>query len=553
MASVKENSAIVGLAFFTENDGAFLSAKYTPGVGGQSADLPTVRGAIEIQGFGNAFLEESQMRALIQAIRADAEWEGVLAEKRDATAEVQLSNDELKATLVITSAMAGEPVSRDLISRTLVSAGIVVGIYKKNIRELYEKSLTLPPGKTIADVVAEGTQAVAGRDTWFEPLLTENSEVKPLENEDGFVDYRKFSTIRTTSAGTLLMRRHPATAGTTGQTVTGKVVPAQSGVYREFQLGDGVVIDDRDPDLLISTLAGIPIFDDNNVRIDQVVEVENVDLSTGNIDIEGNLMVTGDILTGMSVRVTGDIRVRGTVEAANLQSSGSIHISGGMIGGSKTGGDEDSHQASVQCGGNFTARFAEHVHMKVNGNIHVQEALAHCHVYCKNQIQVGASGGRGQIVGGNVVSGMLIDAKILGTAAFVATQLEVGYDKELKKTFDDIVENYEKNNHTIVELAKAIHHYSQNPKPDDPELPVRLTQDMEKIKAEQRGLAALKLKHYESITNQYEAKIICRKKAFPGVKILMADLNLELKDERNAGIYTIADQAIYFKTGTGGS
>jgi hypothetical protein len=53
--------------------------------------------------------------------------------------------------------------------------------------------------------------------------------LKPQERDHGKVDMRDLGTLLTVKAGALLMRRHPATQGIDGFTVTGQTLTARHG------------------------------------------------------------------------------------------------------------------------------------------------------------------------------------------------------------------------------------------------------------------------------------------------------------------------------------
>ena len=62
------------------------------------------------------------------------------------------------------------------------------------------------------------------------------------------------------------------------------------------------------------------------MQVNPVVEVDAVDLTTGNINFEGSLQVRGDISATMEVRVTGDVVVNGTMEAALVEAGGNVTV-----------------------------------------------------------------------------------------------------------------------------------------------------------------------------------------------------------------------------------
>jgi len=61
----------------------------------------------------------------------------------------------------------------------------------------------------------------------------------------------------------------------------------------------------------------------------------NVDISTGNIDAQGALVIQGDVLSGFAVRTHGPLEVLGNVEDATLDVEGDLVIQHGFTGSGK--------------------------------------------------------------------------------------------------------------------------------------------------------------------------------------------------------------------------
>jgi hypothetical protein len=85
----------------------------------------------------------------------------------------------------------------------------------------------------------------------------------------------------------------------------------------------------------VAIVPGQPTVIKNGVKVNPVLDVENVDLSTGNLSFEGTVRVSGDVLTGMKMNVGGDVVINGTVEAAEIVAGGSVTVKGGVIGHSE--------------------------------------------------------------------------------------------------------------------------------------------------------------------------------------------------------------------------
>ena len=76
----------------------------------------------------------------------------------------------------------------------------------------------------------------------------------------------------------------------------------------------------------------------------------NADLSSGNIDFHGDVVIHGSVESGVIVKASGTITVDGIVEACTLEAGKDIILRSGMLGGNK---------ASVKTKGSITAKFFE--------------------------------------------------------------------------------------------------------------------------------------------------------------------------------------------------
>src|SRR5690606_8991545 len=144
-------------------------------------------------------------------------------------------------------------------------------------------------------------------------------------SDDTAVDYRELGNLLLVAPGDALMRRIPAKPGKDGFTVTGKVLPAPAHIDIAYAKDlAGVVFDDHDPDLLRAAVAGVPAVRPNGVLVNPMVEVQAVDLGSGNLGFVGTFRVRGDIKAGMTVQVRAAVIVMGTVEAATIKAGGNL-------------------------------------------------------------------------------------------------------------------------------------------------------------------------------------------------------------------------------------
>lgn len=341
----------------------------------------------------------------------------------DAYFQVNVEPDDMAVFLTITPGRGGRGVDLREIQEALAQAGVVHGVNADAVEKAVQA------GYCNQLCIAQGTPAMTGSPTRFESLLEVlRAKARPA-SEEASVDYRDLGNLLLVAPGDELMRRIPATSGRDGLTVTGKVLPApaQADIPYAKDL-TGVAPDEGDPDLLRAAIAGIPALRPNGVIVNPVVEVQAVDLESGNINFDGALRVRGDIKAGMVVQVGGDAIVMGTVEAATMKVGGNLVVHGGIVGGSsaRTSSADSERLAKVECDGSVQALFINHASVSAGVDVRVEREIFNSDVAAGNAVMVGASESQGSIVGGRTRALRQIQAATLGAMVGTPTELQVG-------------------------------------------------------------------------------------------------------------------------------
>lgn len=191
----------------------------------------------------------------------------------------------------------------------------------------------------------------------------------------------------------------------------------------------GVEIDPDDPLLLRAAIAGSPKLINQGVQVNPVVEVDAVDLTTGNINFEGSLQVRGDISATMEVRVTGDVVVNGTMEAALVEAGGNVTVKGGIIGMAEAMQDASgpARTAHIVCGGELKARFIENAIISAGQNVEVEREIRQCSIAAGGAVNVGAANAQQTaIMGGQIRALQAVRAGTIGSPAGVPTLVQAG-------------------------------------------------------------------------------------------------------------------------------
>ena len=352
-----------------------------------------------------------------------------VAEAINAVCEIKVSEDKLKAEIIITPAEGGKHLSLNDLELLLKDAKVSYGIDKLKVSALLSQAQKATDTEKCQAIVAEALLPVHGIDAQFIPLVATANEhvLKPRIRADGSVDMHDLGNLPTVKEGAALMRIEPPTEGEKGINICGESLAPEAGKDFEFKLSTGTKISDEDASILISTISGQPSLQERGMKVDDVVQVQAVDLHTGNLTIDANLVVKGDIAEGMKVRCEGDITVGGVIESADVWAKGNIIIGNGILG-RVPNYDEKHHgySVSVKAEGSIHARYASHAKLSAGADIIIAEQLLHCDSRAIGRVVVGNEKTVGsQIVGGITRASEGVVTDILGSQAGVFTQFKL--------------------------------------------------------------------------------------------------------------------------------
>ena len=365
------------------------------------------------------------LNALLSQPDAPAHPPVPIARRQDARLQIQVDKDQMSARAQITADWGGNPLTLAQLHEALAASPVRVGVSERLLAAALQAASEAPPGAQLSPVIALGRAAKHGQDTRFERLVETAAEriLKPQELDHGKVDMRDLGTLLTVRAGSTLMRRHPATRGLDGVTVTGQTLPARDGKEIAMSAGDGTSLSPEDPDLLLATRTGLPCQERAGMRVDEVLNVKQVDIRHGHVEFEGSLLVTGDVMPGMRIKTRGDVVIGGFVEGGLIESGGTITVRNGIIG-RKLG--EEEYLCHLSAGGEIHAGYAQYARLEADGDIHIQSQLSHCYCRSGQDLKVGDSAMRkGHLIGGVNIANRLIMAPVLGASAANRTRLQI--------------------------------------------------------------------------------------------------------------------------------
>lgn len=315
---------------------------------------------------------------------------------------------------------------------------IIYGIQTQEIHQFFAK-----PKYCTDIVVAMGTPPRHGKDAEIEYYFQTDLKARPTLNEDGSVDFFHLNTICHCNKGDVLAKLYPEDPGEAGQSVYGEKIKPRDVKRTVLRFGRNITISE-DNTVLTADVDGHVMLVEGKVFVSNVLEVENVDISTGNIEYDGSVTVSGNVCTNFSVKAKGNIEVRGVVEGACLEADGNIIITRGMNGMAR---------GILKAGGNIVSKFIENAKVTAGGSVST-EAILHSDVAAGTNITV--TGKKGFITGGKVSAANLIEVKTLGSSMSADTIVEVGIDPVLKLKASELQKRIADNSKVIGQIRPVL-------------------------------------------------------------------------------------------------
>lgn len=332
---------------------------------------------------------------------------------------ISLSEDRFKAFLTIEQTPPlPYKVTVDDIYDALAALGVEHGIFMDRIDEIVANK-----EYPYRELIAEGTPSIAGKDGWLDYKVDLGTGGKA--KEDGYrVDFFDLNLVQNVNAGDVLVVLHPHEAGEMGKNVLGREIKPARVTKARLPKGKGTKISEDNPNLLVAAVNGFVRLDKksfNQLVVEQEIKIAgDVDLSTGNLDVDGSVEVNRNVKEGFKIVATGNIIVKGVVEGAFLKAGGSITVKKGVIGG---------HQrATIQAGEDIALRFANNADITAEGNLSIADEALNCSLKSDTVIRLGQEGkrGAGAIIGGQAIAGYEIRARNVGSESGTKTYLRVG-------------------------------------------------------------------------------------------------------------------------------
>ncbi len=402
---------------------------------------------------------------------------------------IEISEDKLTASFNLYPPCSKKRIiTLDLVKKLITGAGIKFGI---RLDELESKLSSVD--KKTAVTVAKGIAPVEGKDAVIDFKFDRNKHAGTFISGTDRMDFKEQSLIINVKKGDVLAEKFPFTAGTDGKNIFGEILQASPGKDSKIIPGANVLLSD---DGLTADIDGMVIFSDGGkISVLQSHEISgDIDMHTGNLTMEGSLVIRGWVCSGFTARASGEIHIGKGIEQANIDAGAGLFIHGGILGADK---------ANITTGGNITVFFIENARVHARGDIIIRDDIRNSIVSSSSSID--ATGGKGRIIGGTVTAFRSITANEIGSAAGVKTIIKIGVDPEAARRMEKISRRLEEFRRQRAKIDMYLVRFSNKNKSS--EIPKNMRFRLDKLIKQRREIASLEIK-----LNRYKEKLLKKEK-----------------------------------------
>lgn len=437
------------------------------------------------------------------------------------TYKLEISSDNMTAVArFYPPSDTGARITFDDFFSDLRVKNIVAGIQMDVLQDFFQS-----PGVYCTNlVVAKGREPRQGHDARIEYFFNTDVHVQPAVREDGSVDFFHLNVINHCKKGDMLARIIPEDPGEQGQNIMGVRLAPKNVKKAVLKFSNHIELSE-DKSAIYSMVNGHVTLVDDKVFVSDVYEVENVDISTGNVEFEGSVQVNGNVASNYVVVAKGNVIINGVVEGAQVIAGGNIIIARGMNGMGK---------GMLQAGGNVVAKYIESATVKAEGYVETGSIL-HSEVSAGTEVTV--SGKRGFITGGHVQAGNRVNVKNLGATMGAPTIIEVGVNAEIKAEYIQMQKEVMEAVKVIKNTQPVLVNFSEKRAKGMRFTPEQLKYIRETAKVLEEKKEELAVKNNKmqklqlAIDSQRRADVAVTGVAYPGTTIIIGDVSMILQSE----------------------
>ncbi len=493
---------------------------------------------LKVLGYAEFFFQPNAIEKLYSQVNINERGRFLIGEKRDARIKITFDEECMSARMTVTPPHGGRDLDEARFKLAMDDAGIFPECCDQKILAQILK-------EKIADDIefASGTEPIDGSDAVFEALVQEVEYSTPKESKTGKIDLREVISFTLIEENTPLMRRIPAVPGQNGRNITGKIITAPK--VNDASFDDnliGAIISETDPNLLVSSCKGHPVIQSSGVKVDNSIVVNNVDMSTGNINYDGSVLVKGEVRAGMKIKVTGDIIVKGVVTKATLIAKNDITVECGIIGSDPTKDGEESPPAILKAGGIIRAQYVNLAEVTAGRDVVIKEYISHCTVEAKEKVLIGQGGGKGKIFGGSCYGQSGVYANAVGANGGIKTRIVAGTPPEQQKQFDQLTTTHHNREIQCKQLFEMLGRYKRALRDNPQDIgKAKKAEAIKKVLSDLTSEIEKMANAIEKVSRHFKesrkAEVSVSKNTFPNVTISINGAEFHIRQESKGGIF----------------
>lgn len=364
---------------------------------------------------------------------------------------IRISEDQLEAHVCVHSPSDSmRLLTTEMVTDRLTRLGIKLGIDKEAIQKSAEWAVS--KAKTVHRLlIAKGKAPQIGGDACFRFFFQTDKQPGQSLDEASDIDFKERGTIQTAKAGDTLAQKILPTSGEDGFDVFNNLIIAEAGRDWNLTSLDGVSVSEDGQTYRAEVDGMITLVGEDRIGVLNSYGISgDVDLTTGNLDMDGSLLIQGCIREGFSVKASGDIIVAQGVEDAVLRCGANLKVNQGIFGKGKN---------IIIAKGDIYSDFVESARINAVGNIFVKNSITRSFITSKGRVDV--SSGKGRIMGGTIFASNGVKANEIGSETGIKTIIRVGRSpkpfkimKRYEKRLASLRKNSRRINFTIGKLMK---------------------------------------------------------------------------------------------------
>jgi uncharacterized protein (DUF342 family) len=318
--------------------------------------------------------------------------------------KISISIDRMEVKLFPINVIDGALSSYEEIMEACKKEGIKAEINEK----LVEKQLVEANPTEV--IIACGTRPKNGQDGYIDFKVDMSAKPQFIPDpKSGAIDYKNAMQVTLVNVGDLLAEIILPTNGEPGSNVLGHATAAIPGARVRYFVGEGV---EEKENKIYVTAPGTPSCQDDVIMVRRnYILPGDVDLSTGNINFPGTVIVQGNVTDGFEVISEENVIINGLIASAKIKAKGHVKCAGGIQGKGK---------AEITAGSFVAATFVSAANITTDGDIVITKDILHSNINCLGELRLG-----GSLIGGVTTVFKGIECGNLGSESGVKTVLNI--------------------------------------------------------------------------------------------------------------------------------